>query len=52
MVLTLNHSREVDGAPLAIKARWALKASHRRKTKKRKENIDINDPNLDTKFHV
>ncbi len=50
-VLSLNHSRDVDGAPELIIARWELKASQRRNTNIKKENIDINDPNLDTKFH-
>jgi len=49
-VLSLNHSKDVDGAPDEIRARCALKASHKRNTNIRKANIDIIDPNLDTKF--
>lgn len=33
-----------------IRARWALNASHKRNTNIRNANIDIRDPNLDTKF--
>lgn len=51
MVFSLNHSSDVDGAPDVISARWDLNASHKRNTNIRKENIDINEPNLDTKFH-
>lgn len=50
VVFSLNHSREVEGAPELIRARWDLKASHKRNTNIKKENIDISEPNLDTKF--
>lgn len=49
-MFSLNHSREVEGAPELIRARWDLKASHKRNTNIKKENIDISEPNLDTKF--
>lgn len=41
---------EVEGAPDVIKDRWALNASHNKKTNIKNANIDIRDPNLDTKF--
>lgn len=50
VVFSLNHSREVEGAPEEIRARCALNASHRRNTNIRNANIDIIDPNLDIKF--
>ena len=50
-MFSLNHSRDVEGVPEEIKARWALNASHSKNTNIRNANIDIIEPNLDTKFH-
>lgn len=50
VVLSLSHSSDVEGAPVEIRDRCALKASHNKNTNIRKANIDIIDPNLDTKF--
>ncbi len=49
-MFSLSHSKDVEGAPEVIKARWALNASHKRKTNIRNANIDIIEPNLETKF--
>ena len=49
-MFSLNHSREVDGAPEEIKARCALNASQRRNTNIKNANIDSIEPKLDTKF--
>ena len=49
-MLSLSHSNDVDGAPEVIRERCALNASHRRNTNIKNANIDIKDPNLDTKF--
>jgi hypothetical protein len=49
-VVSLNHSREVDGAPEVIRARCALNASQRRKISVRSANTITIEPNLDTKF--
>ena len=51
VVFSPIHSRAVDGAPEVINARCDLKASHSRNTNIRNANIDIREPNLDTKFH-
>ena len=50
VVVSLSHSREVDGAPEVIRARCALNASQRRKINIKNANTDIIEPNLDTKF--
>lgn len=49
-MFSLNHSKDVDGAPDVIRARCALNASQSKNTNIRNANIDIIDPNLDTKF--
>lgn len=49
-MLSLSHSRDVDGAPEVIRARCELKASQRRNTNIRNENIDIKEPKLEIKF--
>jgi hypothetical protein len=45
VILSLNHSRGVDGAPEEIRARCALNTSQRRKTNIKNANIDVIEPN-------
>ena len=49
-MLSLSHSREVDGALEEIRARCALNTSQRRNINIKNADIDIIEPNLDTKF--